>query len=71
MDPFEIGMYAIPIALAILVFRLAWSMEWSWGLCIFFAVIPMVATYFLRVYGLLASAMYVGAMYKACAGSRR
>ena len=58
----------IGVILGIAVFRLSLSMGWHWALAIFLAAIPIAGTFFLGIIGLLASAVFVGALYKATAG---
>jgi len=55
----------IALVLAVLVFKLSSDMDWHWGVGIFLAAIPLAASYFLGIFGVIGSAMFVGAMFKA------
>lgn len=55
----------VALLLSITVFRLARGMDWPIVLVIFFTLVPLVATFFLGLIGVLASAVFVGALFKA------
>lgn len=57
----------IAIVFAVLVFRLAAGMSWHWAFAAFLAAVPLGATFFMGAFGLIGSAMFVAAMYKASA----
>ena len=61
-------MIIVGIVFGILVFRLAMGMDWHIGIAIFMALVPVGATLFLGVFGVVASALFLGSMYKASAG---
>ena len=69
MDPVFAAFLFVALFLGVLVFRLSMGMSWPWGLALLLALIPPVATFFLGIIGLLGSALYVGAMYKAAGSS--
>jgi hypothetical protein len=58
----------IPLALGVMVFRLSSSMGWHWFVGLLLALIPLGATLLMGIIGLLGSALFVGALYKASAG---
>ena len=55
------------LALSVLAFRLSTGMGWHWGSAVFLGLVPLAATYFLGLIGLLAGAAFVGSLYKATA----
>jgi hypothetical protein len=57
----------VPIILGIMAFRVSSGMGWHWVVCVLFALFPLGATLLLGVIGLLASAVFVGGLYKASA----
>lgn len=57
----------IAVIFAVLVFRLAVGMDWHWGFAACLAAVPLGATFFMGAFGLIGSAMFVAAMYKASA----
>jgi hypothetical protein len=57
----------VPIILGVMAFRVSSGMGWHWVVCVLFALIPLGATLTLGVIGLLASAVFVGGLYKASA----
>lgn len=67
MNPLGIALLLIAFVLGGVKFRLSISVNWHWGLAIFLALIPVVATFFLGMMGLLGSALFVGGLYKATA----
>ena len=67
MNPLGIVLLLIALILGAGAFRLSTSMGWHWGLAVVLALIPVVATFFLGVLGLLGSALFVGGLYKATA----
>ncbi len=62
-----IAFLLIALVLSVMVFRLTREMEWHWGTVVVFALVPVVATFFFGILGLVASAFFVGGLYKACA----
>jgi hypothetical protein len=58
----------VAVVLSTMAFRVSMGMGWHWGAALFLALIPLVATYFVGLIGLLASAVFVGGLYKASAG---
>ncbi len=54
----------LALALSVLTFRLAVSMCWHWSVGLLLAAIPLVAVYFLGIFGLVPSAAFVSALYK-------
>jgi hypothetical protein len=68
MSPLEGVILFVALALSVLAFRVTAGMGWHWSAAVFFALVPSAATYFLGMIGLLASAAFVGALYKASAG---
>jgi hypothetical protein len=58
----------VAIVLSLMAFRVSMGMGWHLVTAVFLALIPLVATYFVGLIGLLASAVYVGGLYKASAG---
>jgi hypothetical protein len=67
MDPVEIGFFALPVFLGVLVLRLGRGNDWPWVTCLLLALVPLAATFFFAVYGLLLAALFVGGLYKASA----
>ncbi len=55
----------VAVVLAIAVFRLSMGMGWHWGVAVGLALLPLVATFFLGLIGVLISAAFVAALYKA------
>ena len=68
MSPLEILFLCVPLVLGVLAFRVTVGMGWHWTAAVFFALVPLAATYFVGLIGLLGSAAFVGALYKASAG---
>jgi hypothetical protein len=64
----ELLFWLIPIALGVMAFRVSADMGWRWPAAVFMGLVPLAATYFLGIIGLLASAVFVGGLYKASAG---
>jgi hypothetical protein len=58
----------VAIVLSLMAFRVSMGMGWHLVTAVFLALIPLVATYFVGLIGLLASAVFVGGLYKASAG---
>jgi len=54
--------------LAVMAFRVSLGMGWHLSAALFMAAVPIAATYFVGLIGLLASAVFVGGLYKASAG---
>ena len=67
MDPFGFLFLLVALVLGVLAFRAAMTIGLGWGVALFFGVIPIAATFFLGIIGLLASAVMVGGLYKASA----
>ncbi len=65
MNPLAIVILLVAVGLGVLVFRLAWSQGWHWGLGLLLALLPVAVTFFFGILGLLGSALFVGALYKA------
>jgi hypothetical protein len=65
MNPLGFVYLTAGLGLGILTFRLSLSMGWHWGLAIVLGLIPVVATFFFGLIGLLGAALFVGALYKA------
>jgi len=68
MSPLDGVLLFVVVVLGVLAFRVTAGMGWHWSAAVFFALVPPAATYFLGIIGLLASAAFVGALYKASAG---
>ena len=64
----EILFWLVAAALGVMAFRVAAGMGWHWGAAAVFGLVPPAATFFLGAIGLLASAAFVGGLYKASAG---
>lgn len=54
--------------LSLMAFRVSVGMGWHLVTAVFLALIPLIATYFVGLIGLLASAVFVGGLYKSSAG---
>jgi hypothetical protein len=66
MNPVAIIALVLSVGLAIMVFRLAiGGFGWHWAVGVLLASVPVVATFFFGIVGLLGSALFVGALYKA------
>jgi hypothetical protein len=57
----------VAVVLGVMAFRVSSGMGWHWVVCVLFALIPLGATLALGVIGLLASAVFVGGLFKASA----
>ena len=57
----------IALVLGALAFRLSSTMGWHWALGLFLALLPFAASLLLGIIGLLGSAVFVGALYRASA----
>ena len=67
MSP-EDGLFLIiPLSLGVLAFRVSSGMGWHWVVGLLLALIPLGATLLFGIIGLLGSALFVGALYKASA----
>ena len=64
----DILFWLVPAVLSVLAFRVTAGMGWHWLSAVFFGLVPLAATFFLGIFGLLASAVFVGGLYKASAG---
>jgi hypothetical protein len=58
----------VAVVLSVMAFRVSMGMGWHLGTAILLALIPLVSTYFVGLIGLLASAVFVGGLFKASAG---
>ena len=58
----------VAAVLSVMAFRVSMGMGWHGSAAIFLSLIPLVATYFVGLIGLLASAVFVGGLFKASAG---
>jgi hypothetical protein len=67
MVPEELLFLLIPLGLGVLAFRVSSGMGWHWVVGILLALIPLGATLLFGIVGLLGSALFVGALYKASA----
>lgn len=68
MEPTAIILLLIALGLGFLAFRLAHGMDWHWSVGLTLALIPIALTFFMGIFGLLGSAVFVGGLYKAAAG---
>jgi hypothetical protein len=62
-----IAILLVALALSVLAFRLSTGMGWHWGSAAFLGLVPLAATYFFGLIGLLGAAAFVGSLYKASA----
>jgi hypothetical protein len=68
MSPVAIVVLLFAVGLAVLVFRLSvGGFGWHWAVGLLLAAIPVAATFFFGLIGLLGAALFVGALYKASA----
>jgi hypothetical protein len=67
MSPLGGVILFVALVLSVLAFRVTAGMGWHWSAAVFFALVPLAATYFLGIIGLLGSAVFVGGLYKASA----
>jgi hypothetical protein len=58
----------VAAVLSAMALRVSLGMGWHWVAALLMAAIPLAATYFVGLIGLLASAVFVGGLYKASAG---
>jgi hypothetical protein len=65
MNPLTVAFMLIAAVLSVMTFRRAMDMGWGLVTALLLAAVPLVATYFLNVMGLFASATLVGGLYKA------
>jgi len=65
MGLFAVFVLTVALVLSALIARLSFSMGWHWGLTLVVALIPLVAVYFLGVFGLVPSAALVSALYRS------
>jgi hypothetical protein len=61
----EIVFLLVAGVLSVMAFRVSVGMGWHWGAALILGAIPMAAVLFLGIFGLLASAVFVGGLYKA------
>ena len=64
-----IGLFLLGIALvmAFVVFRLGVAADWHWGGALVAALVPVGFTFFFGIFGIVISAIYLGAIVKATA----
>ena len=67
MSPKDGLFLIIPLSLGVLAFRVSSGMGWHWVVGLLLALIPLGATLLFGIIGLLGSALFVGALYKASA----
>jgi hypothetical protein len=67
----EYSLLFIAVSLGVLAYFLLASLDLHWGACLAVALLPLAATFFIGVYGLLGSAVAIGGMYKAAGAARR
>lgn len=65
MDPAELILPGIALALGFMLYRLAVGNDWHWAAGAVLALMPLGFTLVLGIYGLLISAVFVGGVYKA------
>jgi hypothetical protein len=58
----------VAVVLGLMAYRVSLGMGMHLVTALFLALIPLVATYVVGLIGLLASAVFVGGLYKASAG---
>ena len=62
----DIVLLAIAVLMGVACFRLLQtSFDIHWSLCLLFGLLPVVATFFLGIFGLLLGGLLTGAMFKA------
>ncbi|MCI0379908.1 MAG: hypothetical protein L0215_20185 [Gemmataceae bacterium] len=54
----------IGIGLGLSVFWLCLEFGWHWGVALFLGCLPIAASYFFGIFGVLGSAFFLGALYK-------
>lgn len=59
----------IGLVFSVVVYNLAVGMDWHWGFAVFLALVPIGAAVFMGIFGVIGSALFVGAMFKASAAS--
>jgi hypothetical protein len=57
----------VGLALGAMVFRLSIGSGWHWAVGLLLGLIPIAATFFLGLIGLLGAGLFVGALYQATA----
>lgn len=67
MSPIDGLLLLIVLVLGVMAFRVTADMGWHWGASIFFGLVPLGITLLFGMIGLLASALFVGGLYKASA----
>ena len=68
MEPLAIVVLVVALALAVMAFRVTVEgLGLHWGVGLLLAALPLAATLIFGIIGLLASAVYVGGLYKASA----
>lgn len=55
----------VAVVIGIIVFRLGLGADWHWAYCVLAALVPIAFTFFLGIIGLIISAVFAGAVYKA------
>ncbi|HSQ55755.1 MAG TPA: hypothetical protein VLM40_08410 [Gemmata sp.] len=65
MEASEIVLLSVALLLGFFAYHLSYHMEWHWGVGGFLALVPLAATFFLGIFGLLGSAVFVGSLYRA------
>ncbi len=65
MDTGHIVLMLVAAVMAAGVLRLCRGMEWPWGLAVLLALVPLAATFFFGIFGLIGAAAFVGSLYKA------
>ncbi len=64
MNPIMIALLLAAGGLGFVLFRISRGSQWHWALGLALATVPVVLTFFLGAIGILASALFVGSMYK-------
>ena len=66
MHPSALIFVFLALGLGFITFRLvSRDFEWHWGVALFLAAVPIAMSFLFGMYGLLGSALFVGALYKA------
>ena len=64
MSMLLIPFLVIALVLGVLSLRLALSNSWGWGVGIGLALVPLAATFFFGIMGLMLAFLIVGSLYK-------